>query len=236
VPGNPNARVATGLVVAGPTTFAFDVPMVGLTVEPLLNGALWVQSPTEFGDLYLQGSEPGDRFLLGSTFDGPSLQRLVIAGPYELIYDFRNGGTTVPVNENEPILGFDTADGPVIGVDVAATRVAPTVTLDGQPFPTGGGNQARIVLRSWAGGEAAIGTTDQAPIAPRRVIDGLYRIDYEWLAGSDIPRNSREPIGVEYVPEPGGLLGLGAGIALLAATRRSRVSWVLRALRPTARR
>ncbi len=222
VPGNTNARVATGLVVAGPTTFAFDVPMVARTFEPLLNGAPWPQSPTEFGDLDLQGSEPEDRFDLGSTYDGPTIQRLVIAGAYDLIYDHRNGATTVPVNESEPILSFHTSEGPVIGVDVAATRIAPTVTLDGQVFPTGSGNQARIVLRSAAGGETPIGTTDQAPISPRRVIDGTYRIDYEWLSGDDIPRNSREPVGTAYVPEPGFLLGLGIGIAFLAATSRRR--------------
>lgn len=222
VPRNVNACVATDLAVAGPTTLAFDVPMLGITVEPLLNGAPWLQSPTEYGDLDLRGSEPGDRFALGATYDGPTIQRLVIAGAYDLIYDFRQGGTTVPVNENEPILSFDTAEGPVIGVDVAATRIAPTVTLDGQAFPTGSGNQARIVLRSAAGGETPIGTTDQAPISPRRVIDGTYRIDYEWLSGDDIPRNSREPVGVAYVPEPGSLLGLGAGIAFLAAIGRTR--------------
>jgi hypothetical protein len=223
VPGNPDARVAAGLVVAGPATFAFDVPMILLTVEPLLNGAQWLQSPTEYGDLYLQGSEPGDRFVLGSTYDGPSIQRLVIAGDYDLIYDFRSGGTTVPVNENEPILGFHTDDGPVIGVDVATTRIAPTVTLGGQAFPTGGGNQARIVLRSWVGGETPIGTTDQAPISPRSVIDGVYRIDYEWLSGTGIPRNSREPVGVAYVPEPEWLTGLAAGVTFLAAVGRRRM-------------
>jgi hypothetical protein len=223
VPGNTRARVATGLVVAGATTFAFDVPMVALSFEPLLDGAPWPQSPTEYGDLDLRGSEPEDRFDLGSTYDGPAIQRLVIAGAYDLIYDHRNGGTTVPVNEDEPILTFHTSEGPVIGVDVAATRIAPTLTLDGQAFPTGNGNQARIVLRSSAGGEAAIGTTDQSPIAPRRVIDGVYRIDYEWLGGDDIPRNSREPVGITVVPEPGFLPGLGAGITLLAAIARTRI-------------
>jgi hypothetical protein len=223
VPRNPNARVAAGLVVGGPTTFAFDVPMVALTLEPLLNGAPWLQSPTEYGDLYLQGSEPNDRFLFGATLDGPAIQGLAIAGTYDLIYDFRSGGTTVPINENEPVLGFHTSDGPVIGIDVAATRIAPAVTLDGQPFPTGGGNQARIVLRSWAGGETPIGTTDQAPIPPRRVIDGVYRVDYEWLSGSGIPRNSREPVAYAYVPEPGSVPGLASGAALLAAIGRRRV-------------
>jgi len=222
VPGNTNARVATGLVVAGPTTFAFDVPMVALSFEPLLNGVAWPQSPTEFGDLDLQGSEPEDRFDLGSTYDGPTIQRLLIAGAYDLLYDHRNGATAVPLNQNEPILSFDTSDGPVIGVDVATTTIAPTVTLDGQAFPTSG-NQARIVLRSDAGGEVPFGTTDQSPIPPRRVIDGTYRIDYEWLSGADIPRNSREPVGVAYVPEPGFLLGLGAGIAFLAVIGRTRI-------------
>jgi hypothetical protein len=221
VPGNTNARVATDLVVAGPTSFAFDLPMAGITVEPLLNGDPWPLSPTEYGDLDLQGSEPEDRFALGSTYDGLEIQRLVITGSYELIYDHRNGGTTVPVNEGEPILSFHTSDARVIGVDVVATRVAPTLMLDGQAFPIDGGNQARIVLRSPPGGEASLGTTDQAPLYPRRVIDGAYRIDYEWLSGDGIPRNSREPVGVASVPEPGFLLGLGTGIALLAATGRS---------------
>jgi hypothetical protein len=223
VPGNVNARVASDIAVNGPTTIAFDVPMVGLTVEPLLDGSPWPQSPTEFGDLQLQGSEPGDRFALGSTYDGPSIQRLVIAGSYDLIYDHRLGASSVPVNENEPILSFHTADARVIGVDVATTRIAPTVTLEGQAFPTDGGNQAQIVLRSWAGGEAAIGTTDQAPIYPRYVIDGVYRVDYEWLSGSGIPRNSREPVGVAYVPEPAFLPGLATGAALLAAIGRRRI-------------
>jgi hypothetical protein len=223
VPGNVNARVATDIDVAGPTTIAFDVSMVGLTFEPLLDGAPWPQSPTEFGDLFLEGSEPGDRFKLGSTYDGPSIQRLVIAGAYDLIYDHRLGASSVPLNENERILSFHTDDGPVIGADVATTWIAPTVTLDGQPFPTGGGNQARLVLRSWTGGETPIGTTDQAPLSPRSVIDGVYRVDYEWLSGSGIPRNSREPVGVAYVPEPGLLVGLAAGIALLAPAGRRRV-------------
>jgi hypothetical protein len=223
VPGNPNARVATDLVVSGPTTLAFDVPMETITVQPLLDGAPWLQSPTEFGDLYLEGSEPGDRFLLGQTLDGPAIQRLVIAGAYDLIYDHRAGGTTVPVNHDEPIFGFDTADGLVVDVDVLATRIAPTVALDGQAFPTGNGNQARIVLRSGSGGEATLGTTDQSPLSPRRVIDGAYRIDYEWLSGADIPRNSREPIGVAFVPEPGFLSELTWGIAFLAAAGRRRI-------------
>jgi hypothetical protein len=222
VPGNVNARVASGLVVAGPATFPFDVPMVALTIEPLLNGAPWLQSPTEYGDLDLQGSEPGDRFAFGQTLDGPSISRLVIAGRYDLIYDYRAGGTTVPVNENQPIFRFDTADGPVIGFDLAATRIAPTVTLDGGIFPTGSGNQARMVLRPWVGGVVTLGTTDSPPLPVRRVIDGPYRIDYEWLSGADIPRNSREPVGVAYVPEPNVALGLGLGVAFLAAISTAR--------------
>ena len=222
VPQNLNARVATGLVVTGPGTFGFDVPMVSLNVDPLLDGGPWSQSPTEYGDLYLEGAEPGDRFHLGATFDLPRL-RNVVPGDYTLVYDHRVGGTTVPVNNDEPVLDFHTSQGTTIDIDVVTTRLAPTVTLNGLPFPTSGSNEAQIMLRSAGGGEVYLGQTDLG-LSPRRVIDGAYRIDYEWLGGSDIPRNSREPVGVTFVPEPGPVGGLLAGVVLtrLLHARRAR--------------
>lgn len=224
VPRNANARVATGFVVSGPTALAFDVPMVTVTIQPLLNGAPWPASPTQYGQLYLEGSEPGDRFLLGETFDVPEILALVIAGRYGVDYEFRIGGLLVPINDAERLLSFDTADGTTVPVDVAATRVDTLPTLNGQPFPTGGPDEARLVLRSWSGGEVVLGTTDAQPLPRWWIIDGAYRIDYEWQAGDAIPRNSWETIGSRYVAEPSGSAVIALGIAALVALRGRRSS------------
>jgi hypothetical protein len=228
LPRNALARVASDRVIDGATTLAFDVPMVELEFEPRIDGAPFPASPTERAALYLQGTEPGDRFLLGRTDAGPTLRALVVAGWYEVIYDWEIGGATVPLNRNERVVErFHTSDLSFVPVDVSATTIAPSATLNGEPFPTDGVDAARLLLRSPSGGEAFLLETTEAGAAPRRrYIDGAYGVEYQWLAGIEIPRNGQQRIQTVYVPEPGSGLALAAGSLLLV--------WLRRASRPAA--
>ncbi|HEB90001.1 MAG TPA: hypothetical protein ENI85_10555 [Deltaproteobacteria bacterium] len=223
IPRNANARVVTNHPVSGPTTISFDVPMVELSVTTTQDGAPIPVSPTNYGTFELQGIDPADRFPFGSTLLGPTISGLLVPGDYDLIYNHANGAF-VPQNTNAIILDdFNTADARVLGVDMPTTRITPLHTLDGQSFPTGTGDSAALFLRSPSGGEVPLGTTDEIALADEVVLDGTYAFEYEWMSGTQIPRNGRERVGYfSTTPEPGLGLGLALGcFALAGVSRRS---------------
>jgi hypothetical protein len=222
MPRNANARVDPGRVVAGPTSAVIDIPLVVAEIDPRHNGETFPASATAYASLELEGADPGDRFPIGPTTQAP-LSVGLIPGDYDLIYTVENGANFVPANEGARV-AVDlplTIDGTTL-VDITTTTVSPELTLNAQPFPTGSGESADLLLRSPTLGELLLRRTDWTSDPDWPVIDGAYHVEYEYRGGSQIPRNGRQRIGVASVPEPGSSVGLVTGLALLAMLGRGR--------------
>jgi hypothetical protein len=217
VPGNPNARIASGVRIDADETIAIDVETVQLSFDLLVDGAPFPASQLERGRFTLVGAEPGDTIDLRSTNQTTPSPR-VIAGAYDLVYDWEAGSVVVPRN-----LGFHALHDAsflvdqTVTIDLPTRHVVPTFQLDGAPFPSDPGQRGEIFLRDAHGGEVGLGTTDEAIPDPTRVLEAAYAVEYRWLAGVDVPRNPRATVGLTAVPEPDGSLALALGGLSIAA-------------------
>ena len=217
-PGNTNARIASGYRIDGDEALSIDVQTVQLSFDFLVNGAPFPLSQLEQGRFTLVGSQPGDAIDLGETIDAAPTRR-VIAGSYDVVYDWIAGSVLVPRNNDHPVLeDVSLAVDQTLVVDVPIRTIVPTFLLDGTAFPADPTQAGEIVLRSASGGRISLGTTNIALPDSVIGIQDDYVVEYEWVAGLDVPRNPRHRIGFTSVPEPGFAPGLA--LAALWLTRR----------------
>lgn len=208
-PANTNARIAKGVVIDADMTIAVDVQSVVLDLALTVDGQPFPDSTAEYAEIRLVGETPGDVIEWGRT-DDPLSPRRVVAGRYDLVYDYVRGDTIIPRNQGTLLVsGEHYAVDTTIAVDVGRQVVVPTFRLDGAPFPMAPADSARIVMRDALGGEVDLGTTDEAEPPSVFVIPGAYGVDYQWEAGLGVPRNPLRRVAYTSVPEP----GFGVGVA-----------------------
>ena len=224
VPGNRNARIASSIRIDEDETVAVDIPTVELAFDLTVDGAPFVPSQLERGRISLVGSEPEDVLDLGPTHQPLPTPR-VVAGTYDLVYDWEAGSVLVPRNVGYHFVREATwlVDETVVA-DIDTKIVIPTFSLDGAPFPSDPSNAGEIVLRDGDGGEVPLGSTAEPLPDDVRVVEDAYAVDYLWSAGIEVPLNPRQRVGLTSVPEPASGVGVVSGIALSAAVaaRRAR--------------
>lgn len=217
VPGNPNAKIASALRVVADVTPTIDIPTAQLSFDLRVDGEPFLPSPLERGRFTLVGEAEGDEIDLGPTHEAPPSPR-VVAGTYDLVYDWEAGSVAVPQNVgHHALVDAELLTDQTVAVDLTTLDVVPTFSLDGAPFPSDPAHRGEIRLRDGHGGELSLGTTEVAVPNSVIAVQGAYAVDYLWKAGTDVPRNPRGRVGFANVPEPGFGLGLLVGVAALAA-------------------
>jgi hypothetical protein len=224
VPANPNAKIAERVRVNANQPLSVDVTSISVDFDFQLNGQPFPMSVLERGDFTLVGSSEGDVIPLGSTHLATPTRR-VVAGSYDLIYDWKAGSISAPRNAGHYALqAANLVTDQTVMVDLQTSSVVPTFEFNSASFPIDPGQRGRIVLRDLHGGTVDLGTTDVLVPVSVVAIDDYYAIDYRWEAGVDVPRNTREPVGTLIVPEPSFSAGMIVGLSSLVILNRKRRS------------
>jgi hypothetical protein len=182
LPGNFNARLATGVVVAatGTTRLDVDVPAVTVTGAMTIAGQTVTSSP-DFGTLSLRNAA-GDEVRLGQTFLGTYSVR-AIPGTYDLYYEHGSTGSgTAPRNFRARLRSgvIVAATGTThLDVDVPAVTVAGAMTIAGQTV-TSPSDSGTLCLRDGVGDEIELGQTSDASYSVRAV-PGTYDLYYQYV-------------------------------------------------------
>jgi hypothetical protein len=143
-------------------------------------------------NLNLRGAT-GDDFVIGSTSGGSSFA-MVVPGTYDLYYKMTTAGTGLPGNKLAKLRSGIVVSGPYVvpvDVDVPATTVTGTITVNGANAATKPGGYGKLALRNASGDEAALGTTNSLSQYTAVVVPGTYDVVYfgDQSEGTGVPRN-----------------------------------------------
>ena len=183
VPGNRDARVATGLVTNGALR-VIDVPSLEVSGDFLVNGQPPPASEFENARLSLVVRKTGDSVVLGQTQWG-AYQKRVVPGVYDIVYEHLTGGSTMPANPRAILeRGWRVQDGPIRTIDIPVGTYKGSFLLNGESFPPSEFVSGEIYAVPLA--------ADQEPVYlgrtyyggfDRKLLPGLYRAAYAHVAG-----------------------------------------------------
>ena len=179
-----------GLVLAStPLTLNMDVPMTTVTGTITVNGAQ-VPSTAGMGRLVLQNATTSWPF--APTTSDPFSSKpagayttTAIPGTYDLYYKVITPGPGVPSNAFVKLASGIVIAGSAqtLDIDIPATAVTGTITVNGaqvdKSMGTGG-----LHLRTAAGDDALVGTTDIAGAYSQLVVAGSYDLYYAFITGN----------------------------------------------------
>ncbi|MFK7896963.1 MAG: hypothetical protein AB8G23_14055 [Myxococcota bacterium] len=224
VPVSPKTRFASDVFVNSSGPLALNVQTGRLGLGLLLDGEDFPFSGLNYGRILLVDTETGEERDLGRSYESPFVP-ILVQGEYDIVYEYReNAADLVPQNRRhviEPGIQVG-ADLLTTTVDVQTRLMAPRFSLDGANFPTTPSESGRFALRNEEGDEVILGDSFEAA-QDVRVIEGVYRADYEWQDGSDVPVNPREQVRTVYVPEPNFGWTLCVGLFFLQGAYASRL-------------
>ena len=188
VPRNSHAVVLEDVLLAVSKPLVVDVVAFPHILEALHNGAPFLPSPLETGEIELRNFETGDRVSFGPTH-APESQQMILPGTYDVTYSRILGGTASPANDEVVVAeGLVLAPPPIpnvisfASVDVPTVQVDRDVTLDGAPFVQSTSERARIILIGAQGEEIDLGPTNEAS-PTRRVVPGVYDVHIRRMNG-----------------------------------------------------
>ncbi len=228
-PVNPSARIATSISLTTDQTLPLDVPTADVALSYALDGGPIPTEPYQQRCHFtLVGEGNGNSIDLGSNADPPLGSLRIVAGSYDVVYDWW-GGHLLPVNTDHRVVEDAALAGTsLLRVDVLSESVTPDFTLDAVPFPTDplglGPEYGRFYLAQPGGGRLHLGSSSQIDPDSVLVIEGIYDVEYEWRSGTSVPVNSRQKVGVTTVPEPETMRSLATGAVLLWLLARPRTS------------
>ena len=185
---------------AGTTCLANDIDLRATTVSGTftLNGGA-VTAPTAKGVGSIVLRRDNDSALLGSTSaSGGAYAALVFPGTYDLYYmrDIDRTappGTTVPSNALAKLRsGIVVGASPLkVDVDVTATKVSGTVTINGAAVTGASANLGAVSLVNAAGDSAVLSDLSSAGSYAALVVPGTYDLYYTGLqSGPPLPANT----------------------------------------------
>jgi hypothetical protein len=188
IPRNRRATVLQGLPLEQDVAkLALDVPSVPQEFLFLHNGAPFQSSQIERGDMVLTG-EGGDEVPLGSTHV-PRLPIRIVPGQYDA--RFRHGaGAALPRNLD----GFVErvrVNGSLRVIDVPSVQISGGIRVNGEVPPDTAIINARLnLVVSDSPDRVRLGQTRYGAFE-MRVIPGRYDVEYEHVAGAQLPQNPR---------------------------------------------
>lgn len=200
MPANTNTAIGSRSILAN-TVLNIDIPAVTYSADVRFNGATLLNPP---GDdecrIYLEHMASADPVFSGVYPNAGQLVRVVIPGVYQLRYEYR-AGTRLPRNQFAPVgnplplfANLDTQ------IDVRSVPLSGNFLLNGGNFSAGPGNNAAIVLRGTGtsnGDSIYLGPTADGSYSTT-VIPGQYQPTYDWVFGTEIPRNQQAKIGCQH--------------------------------------
>ena len=201
VPQNQRATIMN-VLANGSGPVAIDVPMVQLSGDLTVNGALPPSSEFDDGLVYLGGHGNDDIVALGNTHDGP-YQVNVIPGEYDVYYSQETAGGTVPENKRARVRDQVVVDGNMaVDVDIEAISISGSLTLGGQVPPTSVYEDGRLYLRNAQTDDALLLGSTSGGSYSAVVMPGQYEVFYAQEAGGDVPSNQNASLGPVAIAEP----------------------------------
>ena len=197
-PSNNFVEVDQRGVYKGPATWDIDVPMISVTVEPLLNGGAFPTSAYEQADIRLRHVNSGDEIEVGSTRDG-AITLSLVPGVYDAVYDHLIG-QQIPLNRDATVLENVLVEADELAVripsaylpvPVATAFVQGDFRLDGGSFPDSIYEQGHLSLVQSNGSVLELGDSrDRSYEAV--VLPGSYVVQWDkGLGGNEVPMNPR---------------------------------------------
>ena len=177
-------------IIATPISLiSVDVQAATLDGALTLNNGMFPNGGLEYGELWSQGSHANDRFRLGNTY-GSNYSAMLIHGNYDLSYQFKAGGLSVPSNTNAVVSSAVsvTAD-KTQNVDVPMITVSGSFTLNGNPFLASIYNSAQFYLQKVGTNEKIFFGDSHLPPAQVSVTPGQYHVIYDYRMGDLVPIN-----------------------------------------------
>lgn len=193
VPQNTNAVVMQATVLNSSGQLAIAVQSAIATATFSLNDASFTTNPVHYGRFFLEGPEEGDTIFLGNSYNGSGTVR-VIPATYDVIYEHVTG-SQVPGNKHATILSdVDVNDTTALPVNLEATQINPSFTLNGFPFPATLDEHALFVMHTTdIDNEVVLGRSFLPPTT-LFALNGSYEVFYEYIDGATIPVNDRAKI------------------------------------------
>jgi len=146
VPANQIANIINNRAIAGNAAIPIDVGAVAISATFTLNGAPFPGSPYERAKFYLEAVGGGSLIPLGESHIASPPAR-VVPGTYHVLYAHQTG-TLVPINRRSRVLQnvvLDTSQ--QLQVNVVASPLRVSFTLNGSPFPNSEYDDATFHLR-----------------------------------------------------------------------------------------
>ncbi len=169
VPLNKAARLKTIEIVVD-ESFEIDIPAATLVGEFTINGGHPDNSLYNYGRVWLENAETGDRVLLGETRDNSYVAN-VVPGDYEIHYEAREAQGEAPANKDSQLESLTVLPAAEVlqtrDIDVPMVRYEGQVTIDDA-----------VVEDLYEGGDLELRdpiTGDRMYLADTR--DGTYAID-----------------------------------------------------------
>lgn len=208
VPANVETRLSGPPVTVDGSPVDVDVPFKIYAGAFTVNGATPPASQAENGSVSFI-----DPVTLAETtideFRNQGHQFAAIPGTYDLAYRRIAGGTLVPANDFKVFATAVVFTGgmivPPLDIDIPMTQATRSLALDGAAWNPADG-EANLWLFDAQGAGAGqpsyeIGSSDNGGWSAN-LVGGDYRVRYNYLSGSDIPRN-----GFHILPDVSNLAG-----------------------------
>jgi hypothetical protein len=189
VPSNASAKIQGGIVVgASPLSLDVDVPASTVSITITFNGAAATGSQAQ-GTLTLRDAAGDAAQIATYSPSTGAYSGRVVPGTYDLYW--AGVGSNAPSNTSVRI-----QSGVVVGtsalslkVDVPATTVSGTATVNGAARSDFGTGITVLTLRGVAGDTVPLSLTSTGSYSTR-VVPGSYDLYYSRVANNDAPRNS----------------------------------------------
>jgi hypothetical protein len=164
---------------------------VTLTIDGLAPPA----SDLEFGELWLRDRAGGDEIRLGDTRSNPAVAS-VLAGEYELFYQWQAGEVVAPGNRRAAIATIDAGSDVDTVIDLQVVRLQGSFSFDNTPAPASDVENGRVWLVEPASGDEILLGETRFGSYDALVLPGTYVVRFEGIAGQDAaPANARADVG-----------------------------------------
>lgn len=187
IPINTNKKISEVSIQDG-TVIEPIVDKVTLAGNYYHNGEVTSDSGLDFARIFLQNEDNEDIYSIGPTNDLSYENLNIIAGSYNIIYEFREG-SNLPQNSYatlySSVLMAESGD---FDINIVSVDVTANVTLNGKNFPESGLSFGNISLLSDGDRRINLGSTNST-LQTVTILAGEYHLFYEAREFNNVPIN-----------------------------------------------
>lgn len=190
IPVNQDTVISQNVIIDQTTNLLeVNVNSVRIAGSFTVNGATPPVSGLDFANIYLQDPNTGRTTLLGPTNAGSYQRDRIIAGEYNILYDFRESGIMPP--QNNVIIGkrvfSNVSDN---DIDIRTSTIDLNLTLNSAPFPSSGLDYGILRAKEVSSDTSVtLGRTNET-FEPITLLHGSYTFMLELREfGEFMPRN-----------------------------------------------